>query len=66
MDNEKDPDAKGATEDESVIQRIPEIKSDETEGYIGAGREEHSGENAPPGDESLRDQFADNDDVPKD
>ena len=38
-------DEKGATEDQ--VQKIKSIKGSEVLGYEGAGREEHSGENAP-------------------
>lgn len=51
-------DDKGATEDQ--VQKIDVIVGNEVLGYEGAGREEHSGENAPkePGD--LRGDLADN------
>lgn len=51
-------DDKGATEEE--VQKIDVIRGAEALGYEGAGREEHSGENAPkePGD--LRGELADN------
>ncbi len=51
-------DDKGATEEE--VQKIDVIRGSEALGYEGAGREEHSGENAPkePGD--LRGDLADN------
>jgi len=51
-------DDKGATEDQ--VQKIDVIRGNEVLGYEGAGREEHSGENAPkePGD--LRGDLADN------
>ncbi len=52
------PDAKGAVENE--VQKIKTIKGDEVLGYDGAGREEHSGEDAVSGESGL----ADNEQVP--
>lgn len=52
------PDAKGAREDE--VEKIETIKGDEVLGYTGAGREEHSGEDARDGESGL----ADNENVP--
>ena len=51
-------DEKGATEDQ--VEKIRTIKGDEVLGYEGAGREEHSGENAPSESESPTDRLADN------
>ena len=53
------PDSKGAVE--SDVERIEVIKGDEVLGYPGAGREEHSGEDATSSDSGL----ADNEDAPK-
>lgn len=47
------PDAKGAVENE--VERIETIKGDEALGYDGAGREEHSGEDAVSGESGLAD-----------
>ncbi|HEV2721964.1 MAG TPA: hypothetical protein VG323_18230 [Thermoanaerobaculia bacterium] len=55
-------DDKGATEDE--VQKIDVIRGAEVLGYEGAGREEHSGENAPKEPSDLRGELADN--TPKD
>lgn len=55
-------DDKGATEDE--VQKIDVIRGAEVLGYEGAGREEHSGENAPAADGDLTSDLADNE--PKD
>jgi hypothetical protein len=52
------PDSKGAVEDD--VQRINVIKGDEALGYDGAGREEHSGEDASSNESGL----ADNANVP--
>lgn len=51
-------DEKGATEDK--MQKIDVIRGSESLGYEGAGREEHSGENAPKPEKDLRDGLADN------
>jgi hypothetical protein len=51
-------DDKGATEDE--VQKIDVIRGSEVLGYEGAGREEHSGENAPREQGDLRGDLADN------
>ena len=51
-------DEKGATEDE--VEKIDAIRGSESLGYEGAGREEHSGENAPKEPASLKDELADN------
>lgn len=53
------PDAKGAVE--SDIERIEVIQGDEVLGYPGAGREEHSGEDATSNESGL----ADNEYAPK-
>lgn len=55
-------DDKGATEEE--VQKISVIRGSEALGYEGAGREEHSGENAPKEQGDLRGGLADN--TPKD
>jgi hypothetical protein len=55
-------DDKGATEEE--VQKIDVIRGSEVLGYDGAGREEHSGENAPTEPNDLRGDLADN--TPKD
>lgn len=53
-DDEKGgPDAKGAVEED--VQRIQTIKGDEVLGSDQAGREEHSGQNAPTRDAGLAD-----------
>ena len=51
-------DEKGATE--SQVEKIHPIVGDESLGYEGAGREEHSGENSPKAPKDLTDQLADN------
>lgn len=51
-------DEKGATEDQ--VQKIEVIRGPEVLGYEGAGREEHSGENAPEPSSDVRDELADN------
>ena len=51
-------DDKGATEEE--VQKIDVIRGSEVLGYEGAGREEHSGENAPRAQGDLRADLADN------
>ena len=51
-------DEKGATEDE--VEKIDAIRGKEVLGYEGAGREEHSGENAPRDSTNLTDDLADN------
>ena len=51
-------DEKGATE--AQVERIETIKGSEVLGYEGAGREEHSGENAPRKNDKLTDDLADN------
>ncbi len=51
-------DEKGATEEE--VEKIDTIRGSEVLGYEGAGREEHSGENAPKPADDLRDDLADN------
>ena len=55
-------DEKGATEDK--VEKIDVIRGSEVLGYEGAGREEHSGENAPRPSKDLKDDLADN--QPKD
>lgn len=55
-------DDKGATEEE--IEKINVIRGAEVLGYEGAGREEHSGENAPREPKDLKSELADNE--PKD
>ena len=55
-------DDKGATENE--MEKIDVIRGSEVLGYEGAGREEHSGENAPRAPGDLRGDLADN--TPKD
>ena len=47
------PDSKGAVE--SDVQRIEVIQGDEVLGYPGAGREEHSGEDASSNESGLAD-----------
>jgi len=51
-------DEKGAIE--SQVEKIDTIRGSEVLGYEGAGREEHSGENAPDEPNDLRDELADN------
>src|SRR5712691_8291284 len=51
-------DEKGATETE--VEKIDTIVGSEVLGYEGAGREEHSGENAPTPITDLRGELADN------
>jgi hypothetical protein len=51
-------DEKGAIETE--VEKIDTIVGKEVLGYEGAGREEHSGENAPTESDDLRDELADN------
>jgi len=51
-------DEKGAIETE--VEKIDTIVGKEALGYEGAGREEHSGENAPTESDDLRDELADN------
>jgi hypothetical protein len=51
-------DEKGATEDQ--MEKIDVIRGSEVLGYEGAGREEHSGENAPRPAKDLKDELADN------
>ncbi len=51
-------DEKGAIETE--VEKIDTIVGKEVLGYEGAGREEHSGENAPTESDDLRDDLADN------
>jgi hypothetical protein len=51
-------DEKGATEEQN--QKIDVIRGTEALGYEGAGREEHSGENAPTRPSDPRDELADN------
>lgn len=46
---------------EEMNEKITAIKGSESLGYQGAGREEHSGENTPDEDSSLKDDLADND-----
>jgi hypothetical protein len=57
-DESEAPDAKGAVESE--VERIEVIQGDEVLGYPGAGREEHSGEDA----DSSESGLADNEDAP--
>jgi hypothetical protein len=45
---------------EEQNEKITVIKGSEALGYEGAGREEHSGENAPDESSSLTDDLADN------
>lgn len=45
---------------EEQNEKITVIKGSESLGYQGAGREEHSGENAPEESSSLTDDLADN------
>ena len=54
----KEPDAKGATEQECVT--IDCIDGFEVLGYHGEGREEHSGENAPVASQDPCCELADN------
>jgi len=49
---------------EEMNEKITAIKGSESLGYQGSGREEHSGENTPDDDSSLKDDLADN--APKD
>jgi hypothetical protein len=51
-------DEKGAVENE--VEKIDTIVGREVLGYQGAGREEHSGENAPTEPSDLYDELADN------
>ncbi len=51
-------DEKGATE--AQVEKIDAIRGSEVLGYEGAGREEHSGENAPTEPTDLKDELADN------
>ena len=51
-------DEKGALEEDN--QKIDVIRGAEVLGYEGAGREEHSGENAPRESADPRDELADN------
>jgi hypothetical protein len=51
-------DEKGAVESE--VEKIDAIRGKEVLGYEGAGREEHSGENAPTDSGDLSDELADN------
>ena len=51
-------DDKGATENQ--VEKIDVIRGTEVLGYEGAGREEHSGENAPREANDLKDDLADN------
>ena len=51
-------DRKGATD--RNCQRITAIDAEETLGYFGRGREEHSGENAPSPPPDLISELADN------
>lgn len=45
---------------ESQVEKIDAIVGNESLGYEGAGREEHSGENSPKAPNDLRDELADN------
>lgn len=45
---------------EEQIEKIEVIKGTEVLGYEGAGREEHSGENAPEPTDGMSDELADN------
>ena len=45
---------------EEQVEKIDVIKGSEALGYEGAGREEHSGENAPRPPRDLTDELADN------
>ncbi len=58
-------DRKGATD--RNCQRITAIDAEETLGYFGRGREEHSGENVPIQPQDLVSELADNapDQVPE-
>jgi len=51
-------DEKGATEHET--EKIRTIVSNDSLGYQGMGREEHSGENSPSEPATLQDELADN------
>jgi hypothetical protein len=51
-------DRKGATD--RNCQRITAIDAEETLGYFGRGREEHSGENEPVAPSDLVSELADN------
>jgi hypothetical protein len=51
-------DEKGGTE--AQTEKIEVIRGAEVLGYEGAGREEHSGENAPREPETLTEELADN------
>jgi len=51
-------DEKGAIE--TQVEKIDTIVGSEVLGYEGAGREEHSGENAPTPPKDLNDELADN------
>lgn len=46
--------------DEDKTEKIRTIVSDDSLGYAGMGREEHSGENSPEPIEELEDELADN------
>ncbi|HLJ74116.1 MAG TPA: hypothetical protein VKU62_05995 [Thermoanaerobaculia bacterium] len=46
--------------DEDKTEKIRAIVSDDSLGYAGMGREEHSGENSPEPIEELEDELADN------
>jgi hypothetical protein len=46
--------------DEDKTEKIRAIVSDDSLGYIGMGREEHSGENSPEPIDELEDELADN------
>ena len=45
---------------EEQLEKIEAIRGSEVLGYEGAGREEHSGENAPTKSKNLKDELADN------
>jgi hypothetical protein len=46
--------------DEEKTEKIRTIVSDDALGYVGMGREEHSGENSPEPIDELEDELADN------
>lgn len=58
MGNADEADAKGATEDD--VQKIETIDRNESLGYDGQAREEHSGQNEPVHSISINDELADN------
>ena len=46
--------------DEKEVEKLRDIVSNDSLGYTGMGREEHSGENSPKPVEELEDELADN------